>query len=489
MAAGLAGVWMVVRHLSWVVPLALGAVLLSLGIGEPWTGSYDANGARYSLAARNTLRYGLWATRGGQVVNGGVVARERFRVYAHHPPGISLAIAGSFAVFGESEWSARVVFVAFTLGAAGCLVAVGRVLGGPWLGGLAALVLVVQPMVAFYGRMPDHEAPGAFFALLIVALYLRWWRGGRVGWLAGASVAAFVGMGFAWAVFPVPWLVVAWDWAERRRASRGGLVVVGAAIAGFVAVLAHSAMLSGGVGELWQALAHRAGSAAGDRGEAARFAVSAFAGRQCAYFAIAFTLLALPLCGIGLVAARRTQRPAVLLTAALAVFGLFNVLAFKQGAYVHIYYQFYLAVALALGTGLGLEHLRRRLRRGASALVVGSLVVLLGVEGAGKLARIRSERTPDYELQCEVAPALRRLTGPAERVLVQWDRASMFRQLTYYADRDVTVVREPGVAQEMIEKGGFDAVFRVAEPVAGTAVLRRWSGGGDGRAPGRPPGR
>ena len=158
------------------MPLAIGIRLLTLGITEQWTGSYDANGALFSTAARNPLRYGLIATRGGQVYNAGQLTPDRFRFYTHHPPGISLTIAASFALLGEAEWSARLVAILFTLGATALLYLVARELAGPWVGFFAALVFVVQPMVAFYGRMPDHEAPATFFALLLTWLYLRWAR-------------------------------------------------------------------------------------------------------------------------------------------------------------------------------------------------------------------------------------------------------------------------------------------------------------------------
>ncbi len=180
------------RWLSLLVPAAYGSLLLCLEIGEPWTGSYDANGALFSTVARNYRRYGLVATGGGQVVNSGQLEPGQFRFYMHHPPGLPVTMAASFAVFGEREWSARLVPILFTVGAAVLLWVVANELAGPLAGFFATLIFVAQPMVAFYGRMPDHEAPAAFFALALAALYLRWRREQGRGWLAAMSVVAHI---------------------------------------------------------------------------------------------------------------------------------------------------------------------------------------------------------------------------------------------------------------------------------------------------------
>ena len=147
------------RHLSWALPLLCGAGLLSLDLADPWVHSYDANGALFSTAARNYLRYGLRATRGGQVVNAGQLAPERFRFYAHHPPGLSLTIAASFALLGEAEWSARLVPVLFTLAAAALLYLVARRLAGPWAGAMDAAVEHAQQNLRYQGALSTSRYP------------------------------------------------------------------------------------------------------------------------------------------------------------------------------------------------------------------------------------------------------------------------------------------------------------------------------------------
>ncbi len=477
------------RHLSWALPLLCGAGLLSLDVAAPWVHSYDANGALFSTAARNYLRYGLRATRGGQVVNAGQLAPERFRFYAHHPPGLSLTIAASFALLGEAEWSARLVPVLFTLAAAALLYLVARRLAGPWAGLFATLVFVVQPMVVFYGRMPDHEAPAACFALLLTWLYLRWAdreRGAR--WLGLLCGAAFVGVWYGWVVFVVPWLLVGYHWLARRRGWAWLLLPAGAATLASLSVVGHVAVVEGGLGELWGALAHRFGSQAGDRGVEGAFGLSDFLYRQYVYFMTCFSL------GAGLVcllyAGRwwRRGRATRLLLAALTAFGLLNVVGFRQGAYVHIYYQFYLAAPLALASGLVLEGFRAEsaTRRWKRWLLALALVVIVA-ESLAKLQWFAPEH-PDFADQVRMADAVRGETHPGERVLVVWGLRSSFRQLVYYADRDITVASDRAAAARLALGGGFDRHIEVvvSEGYAPRALgIRPWAPSRPPRGPGR----
>jgi len=455
----------VVGRLGWLGPLAVGACVLTLRMARPWTGSYDANGARYSTAARNYLRYGLVATRGGQVLLAGEFRPEDIHFYAHHPPGISLAIAASFGAFGAHEWSARLVPVVFTLGATALMWVVGRQLGGPLVGCLAALVFVAQPMVAFYGRMPDHEAPAGFFALAIAACYGAWERDARRLWLGLGAAAAFVGVWFAWVVAVVPWLLVGHHWLTRPRGWGWALVPAAAATVAVASVLGHVALLQGGLGELWRALTLRVGSQAADVGAGA-FGLGEFLARQGSYLWTGFSAVSacLALAWVGGTGSR--ARADALLVAALAIFGILHVVVFKQGAYVHIYYQFYLALPLALMAALALSELFRRRRRRWAVLALG-LIAAIGVEAGLKLARLHEATF--YTDQLEMARQMRERTDPADRVLLVGGEASDFCQLRWYADRNIRVARTRAEGEQLWREGGFTKAFRVVR--AGSGAL------------------
>ena len=477
----------VLRHVSWALPLALGAAVLTLGIARPWVGSYDANGARESTAARNHLRHGLAATRGGQVVNAGRLTPDRFRFYAHHPSGLSLTLAASFAVCGQHEWSARLVPILFTLAATALLCLVARELAGPWGGLCAGLVFAAQPMVAFYGRMPDHEAPAACFALLLTWLYLRWRDDPRGSTLAAMAVAAFVGVWFAWVAAAVPWLLLGYHWLVSRKGRRAMALPAVAATLGFLGVLGHVALIQGGLGELWGALSHRLGSQAGDRTVEGTLTVATFLQRQGAYFWTCFSALASALSVLSVLSALRgSRRPAGLLVLVLALWALLNILGFRQGAYVHIYYQFYLAIPIALGAGLGLGALATGRPRRWPVVAALALTAAIGAEGWTKLQAIRSVEIPNYREQQDLAAHVERATRPDDRILLVWDGRASFSQLTWYADRDITVVPTEPEADRRLGQGAFDVRIRYLGPRLGCRVERLTpQGGARLRAPDR----
>jgi 4-amino-4-deoxy-L-arabinose transferase-like glycosyltransferase len=460
------------RLLSWAVPLACGAVLLCLNIHEPWTGSYDANGALFSTVARNTLRYGLFATGGAQIVTGGHVPPEARRIYAHHPPGLPLAVAGSFALFGEAEWSARLVPILCMLGSAALVYVLALRLSGPWSGLFAAFVFVAQPVVAFYGRMPDHEAPGMLFALAVTACYLRWRETGRRKWLHGMAAAAFVGVWFAWVVAVVPWLCLGLGLVCRGKRARGLLWPAVASLLGFAAVLAHLAAVSGGLEDLWTALVYRVGTTASERGGGGTFGWTEFVQRHAGYFRVVFTVAALGPAlawAVGVGRWRGARVVGVLFGLALA-----NVVGLRQGSYVHIYYQFYLAAPLALAAGLAMGWAAQRPHRG---WLVGAvlLAAVVGGEGWMKLGRVRAVSFVQDERQMALAEAIGERTAPSERVLVVWDARSSFRQLTYYADRHITVVPDERAARRLREAGQYDLLVVMSGRRGRTAAFERLS--------------
>lgn len=457
---------------SWAVSLACGAVLLCLDINEPWTGSYDANGALFSTVARNTLRYGLLATGGAQIVTGGHVPPEARRIYAHHPPGLPWAMAASFAVLGEAEWTARLVPILCTLGAAALLYVLALRLAGRWAGFFATLVFAVQPMVAFYGRMPDHEAPGMLFALAVTACYLRWRETGRRKWLHGMAAAAFLGVWFAWVVAVVPWLCLGLGLVCRGKRARGLLWPAAASLVGFAAVLAHLAAVSGGLDDLWAALVYRVGTTTSERGGGGTFGWTEFVLRHAGYFRVVFTVAALGPAlawAVGVGQWRGARVVGVLFGLALA-----NIVGLRQGSYVHIYYQFYLAAPLALAAGLSMGWAVRRPHRG---WLVGAvlLAVVIGGEGWMKLGRIRAVSFTQDERQIALAEAIRERTSASERVLVVWDARSSFRQLTYYADRHITVVPDQTAADRARQRADYDLLAVMSGRTGRTAAFERLS--------------
>ena len=143
-----------------LVILVLAAVARSRGIADPWShGDHNGwGGAFYSNIARNYARYGYVETRFAPVVSTGTVPPENRRYYLTHPPGIGLALSLSFALFGESEWAARLVPLLFSLGSIFLLYRLAEKVYSREVALVAAAFFSVLPLETLYGAHVDRRA-------------------------------------------------------------------------------------------------------------------------------------------------------------------------------------------------------------------------------------------------------------------------------------------------------------------------------------------
>src|SRR3989338_8774885 len=86
-------------------------LLLSYKLTWPFWGHHEFNGVYYGMIAKNYLRYGLLATKGGQVNNLFPAAPSEWSYHVNHPATYPLLLALSFRMFGTAEATARLVSI------------------------------------------------------------------------------------------------------------------------------------------------------------------------------------------------------------------------------------------------------------------------------------------------------------------------------------------------------------------------------------------
>jgi hypothetical protein len=237
----------VAERAGWVtgvVTLLAAGVLFFAGLGHYalWDDeSYTALAARGVLATGDTsvvLGDNIVAFRGGILVRDGADRST--------PPLMSYAVAGSFLLFGEHEWAARLPAAIFGLGTVGLLLwrirreaLVWRLVWGIAILGNVSLFL--------FCRQSRYYAAGLFFSVLVVLLWERW----RGGWRSGLLLSAAMGLLFAanqmGAVVLGGCLMVDWVVFRRRELRPRVLDVCVSAVPAGLLVLA--------VGWIWNPLA------------------------------------------------------------------------------------------------------------------------------------------------------------------------------------------------------------------------------------------
>jgi len=476
-----------------VAVVIVAAILLCRGITAPFVGWHELNSAMYAQYARSHIQYGLgytklYCTWGATATPPAVPDR-----YLNHPPLICLWTAVPLVVFGDHEWSARLVPIAATLGSVALLMRIVTGLGGPLLGLLSGFFFATLPLTAYFGRMIDHVAPVQLFTLLMLHGYLHWtglYPGGRRSRLGAVwyVAGAVLGIGTGWGAVLPAFLLCAWHLLRVLRGSGEGWLLpllAGAPAVALAAVVLH--ILAGSGWDLTMLPALLAGRSLGGVGGAQSW--SDWLSVQWVHFTRNFTLpgaVAAIACA-GVLVARLLRPPrgeaarvfplrgdlaaAVGLT---GLHGLLYVALFKNAAWFHDYWQFFLgpfvAVSLASFTAVAVEAAGTRAPR--LAPVVGAALMLLPAPWtAASLAFYAARRQPFAE-HVEALRRLHELVPGRVPVWVsrRWNTASetigsfVSRRtnpvVAYYADRpllysrDVLEVEEnrPGCAAYLLTR-------------------------------------
>lgn len=152
-------------------------ILLGYKINDPSVGGYQSYSTIYNLIARNYLRYGYLTTKFGWVINSDLVPPEKFIYYTRHPPLFGIILSLGILIFGEHEWSARLVPILFTIGNIILIFLITRELWGKSLGIIASFFATFTPINSVYGSHIDHVGSVVlFFMFATFFSYILWFK-------------------------------------------------------------------------------------------------------------------------------------------------------------------------------------------------------------------------------------------------------------------------------------------------------------------------
>lgn len=153
-------------------------------LDEPFLVGHEGfNGAFFATSARNTLRFGLLATRAGPTPRYfGDSPPKVNDFYTSTPYGYPLLLASTYGIFGVSERARRSLSLTFCLGLITAFYLFGRATGAPLGGLVAAATAASLPIMHEFGPMILGQIPslvfvlGAYLAYFILSRLRSWGR-------------------------------------------------------------------------------------------------------------------------------------------------------------------------------------------------------------------------------------------------------------------------------------------------------------------------
>jgi 4-amino-4-deoxy-L-arabinose transferase-like glycosyltransferase len=377
----------VVRLVPLIILLGLAFYLMSINFGQPWVSIHEDNGLVFMSSAINNMRFGLSYTKGETIVDTetlnadsplsipNVPASQEFSylltgpihpyIYPNHPPLLSLTVTASLLTFGFHFWAVRLVPLAFSLGAIILFYFLVGYLFDYGVAAFSTFLLISFPMMAYFGRNVGFEAAVTFWLLVILMGYAHWKRTGERRWLAIIGFGVAIGTLYDWPMVFFAVILFAVDALPFRRINgRLALVTLVPAFVTSILVLAQDFWaLNYTLAPLVSILTLRSGGTG--YGEAHISIITWFT-QVMSWNAEGYgswSQFVLPLAALFVVAQASQEGASLRVRLILIMFlcGLSNVLAFREGAFIHAYWQQYFLPFYAVTIGWAAVEAARRL--------------------------------------------------------------------------------------------------------------------------------
>ena len=432
-------------------------------ITEPFGDSHDGrNGAAWGLGSRAIREQGIIDSRAGARARMG----DGLRVYANHPPLIASETAIAERICGERPWCTRAPAWLLSLSVPFLAYGLARATGIGRLAASGGVVLALaSPMFLVYGAMLDTPVTALPFGLALLLLMQRH-RSGQHDPAPLAGAAAFVAVLASWqGVLLVGLLTLPSVYAAVRRRPidpYGHAVAIGY-FAGLVVLVAWELWATGSLTGLGEQLRFRSYRDApigwGD-----------FASKQWQHLRDVFSpvaIIALVPAVVALVRDRRTRligSVSVLLVCVYAV-GL------RNGAFYHVYWNYWLLVPLGLGLAVLLDGLVRQAAvRSYHPSFVGAAVVVVCAAVSLTSTAARTPARSDIELGWPAGRVAQKAAGPALGDSSVYIVAGLVYDpifLSYYARLPVTTIETDRELHALARRRPEALVFTTAGPASG----------------------
>ncbi|MDP3724831.1 MAG: glycosyltransferase family 39 protein [bacterium] len=415
--------------------LALALIRFSPLLNRPFVGLHDFNGVFYGNIARNYLRYGLADTKVGQVT--GLDAEGSFRYHINHPATLPLLIAGSYTLFGISEFSTRLIPLVASLSAIVWMFLLGKELAGRSVGMLASILMMTTPMFAYFGVMPVFEPLVFAASLFSIWQYCLWLRTKRNRHVVFLFIGLIGGLLVDWiGVYLLPVLTIHAFWSHGFKTIAKPFLFLWMSMALTLLLLfGHVMMLTGHLfsSGLGQSFIFRTGF--GVQGQYA-FSMIDLLKREARMVVIYLNGVLLLLSFLGLFGNKR------LLLLLLFGWGTIHVVIFRNAGFIHEYLLFPLLAFICLSAAMVVDVFFHRIRRLSFVFAVCLIVLVLSLSFLERRPFLQTLQTTEYfRPGYELGQLLHSLTSPNDRIVVASTQFWSFYgpSTAFYADRQFEV--------------------------------------------------
>lgn len=337
------------RPLFWL--LLLQFFFLSQGLFSQWHLPYENNGAIFSSAALNHIRYGLSQTK-GQDVGGFVkdpaqgwptnlVPSTEFKPYGHHPPALALSLSLIYKTISYQPFLARLFVIFFHLGTTMLLFFILKRYFDEKTLFWILLFFVTIPLSSYFGRNVCHEAPGLFFITLALYFLDR----NRLVLMIGSLV---LGCFFAWPVFWANAILMVYLFFVKKQKREAAILFLATLLCSLVIFWQITALI--GFTELERAFWARTVMET-QAVDLSSPSILAWIQRFFYYVGLNFGFVIV--LGVLGLASWKKMKPCVrdIISYFIFIAGA-HVLIFLNGAYFHPYWQFYSLPAMSILAGI-----------------------------------------------------------------------------------------------------------------------------------------
>ena len=454
------------KQRGWVVDvicvclLALGILAVrSYGIADPWLVSLRGfNGAVVGTIARNYLRFGLLSTRLAPLLFAGPAAPDELlrHAYLTHPPLRYLVQAAFFGVLGVHEWTTTLVSILFSLGCAIVLYILVRGLWSRWTAIMAVAFLVIMPMDAYYGPQAFGESMVLFFSLLGLLFYRMWLDRPSRASLVGVFVALGLGAFSGWATFYMIGLIGLHYLIFGPQGWRNWYLALGLwgfALLLFGAWIGYVWMMAGSLQSLVKNWNFRTGSGTGFRITFEAYYTLIYL-RVREFFTPALRLLAALWAALFLLdLGRRRNLLEHSFVALLFLYGMGNLVVFRQASWVHEFWLFFFSPFFAVSAAVALREVSRRVLGDRKLLVAGLVTVVWLWYAPQAIAQLQSLHRPRDGREMQLARWLHDRTDFSEGVLVGFEVSQPY--FDYYLDRRLAITQDMAEFKRRLEGGKY----------------------------------